>query len=118
MKYFDSHAHYYDERFAEELDSPVENLISELFAENVSFIVNVATSPENALLAIEQAKKFEGMYTAIGIHPSDTRFQSMYTAIGIHPSDTRFLSNIDEEISEIERMILCPKNRCAILKHR
>ena len=92
MKYFDSHAHYYDERFAEELEGPVDKLISELFAENVSFIINVATSPENARLAVEQAKKFEGMYTAIGIHPSDTRF----------------LSNLEEDLSEIEEIILCP----------
>lgn len=64
---FDSHAHYYDERFAGEAD----DILRGLFENSVCGIVNVATSPDNARLCIEQAKKYDGMYTALGIHPSD-----------------------------------------------
>ena len=61
MKYFDSHAHYYDERFSEELIEGVDTLIDTLLAENVSCIVNIGTSPETSRMAIEQAKKYENM---------------------------------------------------------
>lgn len=99
MKYFDSHAHYYDERFSEELQSSVDSLIGALLENEVSYIVNVGTSPETSRLAIEQAKKHVGMYTAIGIHPSDTRF----------------LSDIDRELSEIETLITDKSSKCVAL---
>ena len=99
MKYFDTHAHYYDDRFYDELPEPIDSLIERLLSDSVSYIVNVGTSPETSRLAIEQAKKFEGMYTAIGIHPSDTRF----------------LSNIEGELADIEAMILDKENKCVCL---
>jgi TatD DNase family protein len=71
MRYFDSHSHYYDERFAEECPEGVDALLGKLFGESVSGIVNVGTRLETCRLAIEQAKKYENMYTALGIHPSD-----------------------------------------------
>ena len=99
MKYFDSHAHYYDDRFSEELTEGVDTLIDTLLSENVSYIVNIGTSPETSHLAIEQAKKHE----------------NMYTAIGIHPSDTRFLSDMESELREIRDMILDKANKCVCL---
>ena len=77
----------------------VDSLIDTLLSENVSYIVNIGTSPETSRLAIEQAKKYE----------------NMYTAIGIHPSDTRFLSDIDAELLEIRKMILDKSNKCVCL---
>ena len=50
-------------------------------------------------VAIEQAKKYP----------------NMYTAIGIHPSDTRFLSNMDAEIADIEALINEKGNKCVLL---
>ena len=99
MKYFDSHAHYYDERFSEECTEGVDTLIDTLLNTSVSYIVNVGTSPDTSREAIAQAAKHE----------------NMYTAVGIHPSDTRFLSDIDSELSEIEEMIISPKSKCVLL---
>ena len=99
MKYFDSHAHYYDERFESEISEGVDTLIGALLKDSVSFIVNIGTSPETSRLAIEQAKRYE----------------NMYTAVGIHPSDTRFLSDIDSELAEIEALILDPASKCVCL---
>ena len=99
MKYFDSHAHYYDERFESEISEGVDTLIGALLKDSVSFIVNIGTSPETSRLAIEQAKRYE----------------NMYTAIGIHPSDTRFLSDIDSELDDIEALIRDPENKCVCL---
>lgn len=99
MKYFDSHAHYYDERFSEECDRGVDELIDALFKENVSYIVNVGTDPTTCRAAIAQARKFT----------------NMYTALGIHPSDTRFLSDMDSELADIESLIKNPDSKCVCL---
>ena len=99
MKYFDSHAHYYDERFESEIQGGVDELIDALLEDSVSCIVNIGTSPATSRQAIEQAKRHE----------------NMYTAIGIHPSDTRFLSDIDAELSDIEALILNPENKCVCI---
>ena len=99
MKYFDSHAHYYDERFFEECAEGVDVLINTLLSENVSNIVNVGTSPDTCRQAIEQAKKYP----------------NMYTALGIHPSDTRFLFDMDRELKELREMILDKDNKCVCL---
>ena len=96
MKYFDSHAHYYDERFESEINESVDTLIGALLKDNVSYIVNIGTSPETSRMAAEQARKFD----------------RMYTAIGIHPSDTRFLSDMAADLEEIERMICDSANKC------
>ena len=99
MKYFDSHAHYYDERFDEECSEGVDNLIGALLCDSVSYIINVGTSPETCRAAIAQGKKFP----------------NMYTALGIHPSDTRALSDMERELSELEEMIKDPESKCVCL---
>ena len=99
MKYFDSHAHYYDERFSEELEEGVDTLIDALLSENVSYILNVGTSPETSRQAIDQARKFD----------------KMYAIVGIHPSDTRFLVNLESELDDIKSLILDKSNKCVCL---
>ena len=69
-KLFDTHAHYYDERFSREGEG-VDALLEALFAEVVCGIVNVATDLENAKTVLEQAARYPRMYAAIGIHPTD-----------------------------------------------
>ena len=99
MKYFDSHAHYYDERFDEEGDVCAEELLRELFRDNLGAVVNIATSPENAVAAIDQAKLFE----------------NMYTAIGVHPSDTRFITDHVSALAEIEKLATDPESKCVAI---
>ena len=99
MKYFDSHSHYYDERFIEEREGGADPLISALLSSDVSAIINVGTSPDTCRAAIEQAEKYD----------------NMYLALGIHPSDTRFLSDMDAEIAEIENMIKKQGRKCVCL---
>ncbi len=99
MLYFDTHAHYYDERFAEECEGGVDALLSALFSTSVSYIINIGTSPETCRLAIEQAK----------------RYPRMYTALGIHPSDAQYLPDIDRALHEIEEMLQDATNKvCAL----
>ena len=96
MKYFDSHSHYYDERFSEEYEGGAEALLSSSNMESVSFIVNVGTAPETCVAAAEQAKKHK----------------NMYTALGIHPSDARFIDDFDAALEKIVDMIRNKDNKC------
>lgn len=70
--FFDSHAHYYDDRFYGE-ENPVgaEKLLDELFKNGLEGVINVGTNHITNLRAIEQAKKYDRMYVAVGIHPED-----------------------------------------------
>lgn len=69
---FDSHAHYFDQKFEAEGGADVF-LRDEVFGKGVAAVVNVATNPENAKLCLEQAKRYPAMYTALGIHPEDAQ---------------------------------------------
>ena len=77
----------------------VDEFIDTLLSEKVSYIINIAASPETARLVVAQAKKHE----------------NMFTAIGIHPSDTRFIDDMDVALEEIRSMILDPENKCVCL---
>ena len=87
---FDSHAHYFDKRFETEYEGGAEQLLAELCPHRVMRIINVGTDPRSSRLAVEQAKKYEGMYAAVGIHPGDCHF----------------LEDADAALAEIEEMIL------------
>ena len=69
-KLFDSHAHYYDERFDAELGG-ADALLCSLFAGEVGGILNVGTNLENMHVVVDAAKRYDKMYAAVGIHPSD-----------------------------------------------
>lgn len=100
MKYFDSHAHYYDGRFESECDTGVDNLIDALLSSSVSGIINVGTSPETCRLAIAEAKRHGGMFTALGIHPSDSQYLT---------------ARLEDAIEDIKGLIKNPENKCAAL---
>lgn len=70
MKLFDTHAHYYDSRFQEESEG-ADVLLKEIFSGDVDRIVNVGTNLANNSICLEMAKRYEGLYAAVGIHPSD-----------------------------------------------
>ena len=72
MKLFDSHAHYFDSRL-EGIGGADKVLSEEVFCKEIERLINVGTSYKSSLLAVEQAKRYEGMYAAVGIHPEDAR---------------------------------------------
>lgn len=87
-KLFDTHAHYFDERF-EGLADII--LTEEVFGKNVGKVINVGTNNENNLVCLEQARKYENMYVALGIHPDDCQY------LGGDP---------EKEVAELESIIL------------
>ena len=96
-KLFDTHAHYYDKKFDELLGGADSLLSSEDFCATVGAVVNVGTNPENSKTAVEMAKKYDNMYAAVGIHPSDAQ--------------DRCKRPFEEEIAEIEALIRDKKRR-------
>lgn len=54
-----------------ETEGGADALLSELFGNGVDRILNVATDIATSEAVIGQAKKYTGMYAAVGIHPSE-----------------------------------------------
>lgn len=64
---FDSHAHLNDESFDEDRDE----LIGSLKDKGVDLVVNPGADIETSITAIELAKKYDFIYSAVGVHPHD-----------------------------------------------
>ena len=64
---FETHAHYDDERFAEDQDA----LIKSMPEKGIGRIINVGSSIESTKTTLELAKKYDYVYAAVGVHPSD-----------------------------------------------
>ena len=96
MKYFDSHAHYFDAWF-NEYEGGAALLLDKIFSQDVGAIVNVATNPENLKECIIQAQRYE----------------KMYVSSGIHPEDCLYIDDIDAALNDIEASICDMEQRSA-----
>lgn len=67
MKMFDSHAHYDDERF----DGVADSIILEVHNAGVEKITNIGASLASSMRSVELAGRFDFVYCAVGVHPSD-----------------------------------------------
>ena len=99
VKFFDTHAHYFDKRFADFAlpDSPAGAdalLDSVTFRDTVCGVINVGTNMDNSLDAIAQARGRDFMFAAVGIHPEDAQNMSL---------------DADTELSRLEKMISSPE---------
>jgi len=87
MDFFDSHAHYNDERFRKIRDV----LIPEMFDDEITNLVCAGYSLESSCDALVVAEKFQHVFATCGISPNDID------------------DNVDSEIGEIERIAACDK---------
>lgn len=71
---FDTHAHYFDGRFATEVEGGADALLSTLMPDTVSHIINVGTNLASSRAAVAQAAQYHGIYAAVGIHPEDCHY--------------------------------------------
>ncbi len=69
MEYFDSHAHYDDEKF----NNDREELIESLKNENVTKIVSAGYCLEGSRKAIQLSEKYSFIYCTVGISPNDIK---------------------------------------------
>ncbi len=67
--YFDSHAHYDDERF----DEDREVLLEGLKEKGVDFVVNAAANMKSCETSLALAKKYSFIYSSVGVHPHDVK---------------------------------------------
>ena len=71
--YFDTHAHYFDAKFAT-LEGGAEGLLnSPEFRHTVCGVVNAGTNLVNSRVAVDMARQYPFMYAAVGIHPEDAQ---------------------------------------------
>ena len=95
MKYFDSHSHYYDERFIEEREGGADPLISALLSGEVSGIINVGTSPDTCRAAIEQAEKYN--------HPVKREFAFLIAHSMLHLFGYDHMEELERETMELKQ---------------
>ena len=67
MEFFDSHAHYNDEKF----DLDRNELLNSIYNSGVTRIINAGYSLESSKKAIEIAEKYKFMNATVGISPND-----------------------------------------------
>ena len=67
MEFFDSHAHYNDEKFEQDRDE----LINNIYNEGVTKIINAGYSLESSKDAIKIAENYDFMNVIVGISPND-----------------------------------------------
>ncbi|MCD8144878.1 MAG: TatD family hydrolase [Oscillospiraceae bacterium] len=84
--YFDTHAHYDDEKF----DTDRDAVLQEMANHNVGLIVNPGCTVESSKAAIALAEQYPFIYAAVGIHPENCQgateadFQAI-EALTAHP---------------------------------
>lgn len=65
--FFDSHAHYDDEKF----DIDRFELLESLKENNIGTVVNVACSMKTSCSILDLAEKYPFVYATVGVHPED-----------------------------------------------
>lgn len=95
MYYFETHAHYDDEKF----DEDRESVIKKIFEAGVTKCVNIGCNLETSRNSVDLADKYDFMYATCGIHPSE-----------IPHSD----EELDKEIEELEKIAKQSKKVVAI----
>ena len=67
MMFIDTHAHLYDERFAEDLPA----VITRAEEAGVRQIISMGDTMEASARAVADAEKYPALYAAVGIHPEN-----------------------------------------------
>ena len=71
--YTDTHAHYFDRKFAA-LEGGADTLLTDPdFLSKVAAVINVGTNLQNSQTAVDMAGKYPYMAAAVGIHPEDAQ---------------------------------------------
>lgn len=65
--FFDSHAHFIDDRFGEDRDE----VLNDLKNHDVCYVINVASDLKTSYEGIQLSNKYEWIFPSVGIHPHD-----------------------------------------------
>ena len=67
MRIFDTHAHYDDRAFTEDMDG----LLRDMHEKGVERIVNIGCSMKSSKKIAEMVKEYDFLYGPVGVHPDD-----------------------------------------------
>lgn len=67
MRIFDTHAHYDDRAFTEDMDG----LLCDMHEKGVERIVNIGCSMNSSRKIAEMVKEYDFLYGTVGVHPDD-----------------------------------------------
>ena len=67
MKFFDSHAHYNDEKF----DEDRVEVLDEIYKSGVTRVLNAGYSIKSSEKAVEMLKQYDFLYASVGVSPND-----------------------------------------------
>ncbi len=67
MEFFDSHAHYDDEKF----DIDRDDILKQIYKEGVTKCINIGCDIETSKKSIELSQKYDYIYTTCALHPSE-----------------------------------------------
>ena len=67
MQFFDSHAHYNDEKFNQDKD----NVLKEIYNQDITRLICAGYNYQSSVSAIEISKENDWIYTTVGISPND-----------------------------------------------
>ena len=95
MKLFDSHTHYYDQKFAEKYPGGAAGAIADSFAAGICGFLCAGTNPDTTKAAVALAETYENAYASAGLHPEDTATYSK--------------AQLPEVLCKIERWLDHPK---------
>lgn len=116
MELFDNHAHYNDEKFNDDRDE----IIKQVYNSGVTRLISAGYSLESSKQNIELTKKYDFIYTIVGISPNDIPgkvqdedLENM-TEQEISQEFEKSLQIVDKQLVEIEKLALENKKVVAI----
>jgi len=94
MKFFDSHAHYYDERFSAEYEGGASEAVQKSREAGCVGVLNAGTNELTSKICLDLAEKDDFFYASVGIHPEDCE---------------ALTGTVDEEVDKIRQLLRHPK---------
>ena len=94
IKYFDTHAHLHDPRYESSEWGSTEGMIRSAVEHGLVGAVNIGTNLEDAHKAIAFAEKYDFIYAAIGMYPSEAQYAG---------------AELDSQLLEMEKLLAHPK---------
>lgn len=67
--FFDTHAHYDDDRFSPDRDA----LVASLPENGVTLVINAGSSEASSQISLELSDRFPFVYATVGVHPHDAK---------------------------------------------
>ena len=114
-QYFDVHAHTQFDAYDADRDEVIERALSEGV-----HMMNVGTDAETSRKAIELAEKYDGLYAAVALHPTDTPSEAfdpaLYEKLASHPK-VKAIGECGLDYFRLEKAETAEKQKEVFIQH-